>query len=95
MNEIVMYLLSGVITVCMTVATKAAVEWLRQKKLLTAAKIAVEAAEQMMGSGTGPLKKEQAKEYILKQFPKLSAEDLDAIIEAAVLGLNRGLERTA
>ena len=94
MNEIILYLLSGIITVCVTAATRAVIAWLKQKNLLITARIAVEAAEQMLRkSGMGPQKKKQAKAYILSKFPRLSEADLDAIIEAAVLGLNQGAGR--
>ena len=72
-----------VATIILLVISKHVIPWLKEKKLCDAAKIAVEAAEQLITqSGQGKLKFEQAKAWLSTKF-KLSDEELEKIIESA------------
>lgn len=52
-------------------------------------KIAVQAIEQIMGAGNGAAKKAEVKLYIAKKLgDKVTPEDIDKLIEAAVYEMN-------
>ena len=76
-----------ILTAILTIVAKYVIPWLKEKRLLSAAIIAVEAAEQMfLESKSGPQKFEQAKAWLLNKF-KLTDEEAKKLIEAAVYNI--------
>lgn len=61
------------------------------QKTMNNIKVAVQAAEQIFGSGKGAEKKEYVKQYLAKKNIKLDENALDASIESAVLEMNKQL----
>lgn len=77
-------LLELVLTVISIIASKYLIPWLKEKRLLNAAQIAVEAAEQMIiESGAGKEKYNLALSWLAEKF-KMSEDQAKQIIEAAV-----------
>lgn len=75
------------------------IPWLKEKlsaekleKLVKWVKIAVEAAEQLYGSGTGQQKKEYVVSFLLSKGIKFDANEVEAIIESSVLQLPEWLK---
>ena len=87
-----------VIEFAVTVAVMAVavflVPWLKEKlgaekllKLQQLISIAVQAAEQLFGPGTGAQKKAYVQDWLNQQGVRADAGQVDAMIEAAVLAL--------
>ena len=78
-----------ILTVICLLASKYLIPWLKEKRLLSAAKIAVEAAEQVfLESKSGKKKFAQAMKWLLNKF-KISEEEATKLIEAAVYKMNK------
>ena len=102
MDEMTFTLLKIVVSVCASLITVFAIPYLRRltqnektSGICEAIQVAVSAAEQTItGSGKGKDKKEMALQYVTewmnKHGVKISPEQLDGLIEAAVYGLNQG-----
>ena len=83
------YLIEVVLTIILLIASKYVLPWLKDKKIYNIAKIAVEAAEQVIKeNGQGALKFEQAKEWLLCKT-NISEEEARKYIEAAVYNMNK------
>lgn len=86
-----------VLSIVSVLVTGVLIPYLRQKNLqnkadniLSAVEIAVKAAEQIYReSGQGNLKKMYVIQYLKDKGVKLTEDELDAMIESAVLELNR------
>lgn len=75
------------------------IPWLKEKlsaekleKLVKWVKIAVEAAEQLYGSGKGQQKKEYVVSFLLSKGIVFDTNEVEAIIESAVLQLPEWLK---
>lgn len=78
-----------VLTIISLIASKYLIPWLKEKRMFHAAKIAVEAAEQIFTeTKAGKEKFEQAKAWLLSKF-NLSEEEAKKLIEAAVYNINK------
>ena len=81
-------LLELVLTVISVIASKYLIPWLKEKRLLSAAQIAVEAAEQMiLESGAGKEKYNLALSWLAGKF-KISEDQAKQLIESAVYKMN-------
>ena len=81
-------LLELVLTVISVIASKYLIPWLKEKRLLSAAQIAVEAAEQMiLESGAGKEKYNLALSWLAEKF-KISEDQAKQLIESAVYKMN-------
>lgn len=77
-------LLDIIFSIIALIASKYLIPWLKEKRLLSAAQIAVEAAEQLISeTGAGKEKYNLALSWLANQF-KISDEQAKKIIEAAV-----------
>ena len=77
-----------IIPLLCTVITAYIIPYLKEKKLYSAVKTAVQAAEQIYKeSGMGEQKFEYVKSWLNEKF-SISADDLKKIIESAVYELN-------
>lgn len=77
-------LLDIIFSIIALIASKYLIPWLKEKRLLSAAQIAVEAAEQLISeTGAGKEKYDLALSWLANQF-KISDEQAKKIIEAAV-----------
>jgi hypothetical protein len=106
MNEILFNLLLGVVTATVSglfvIIIPGALNWLKNSKYKTAyfwVEIAVKAAEKMYKeSGMGKTKKEYVKKFIdsinTKFNLNLTAEQIDALIEACCLELDNEKEKS-
>lgn len=88
-----------VISIISVIASCFIIPWLKEKlsaekleRLVKLVKIAVEAAEQLYGSGTGQQKKEYVVSFLLSKGIVFDANEVEAIIESAVLQLPEWLE---
>ena len=89
--------LKAIVTLAVTVVTVIVIPWIRSRTTATQraelaawVKIAVEAAEQIYnGSGRGEEKKAYVLEWLENHGITADLDELDAVIEAAVLELNR------
>lgn len=88
-----------VISVLSVIASCFIIPWLKEKlsaekleRLVKWVKIAVEAAEQLYGSGAGQQKKEYVVNFLLSKGIVFDAEEMVAIIESAVFQLPEWLE---
>lgn len=107
MNELTLALLKAVISAAVVVFTyyvrpilKAKYEALVDEKTRKIVKEAVEAFEQSIkGSGKGELKKEKVTTYVIEALARggirISAEDLNVLIEAAVGAMNAKKDATS
>lgn len=78
-----------IIPLLCTVITAYIIPYLKEKKLYSAVKTAVQAAEQIYKeSGMGEQKFEYVKNWLNEKF-SISADDLKKIIESAVYELNK------
>ena len=78
-----------IIPLLCTVITAYIIPYLKEKKLYSAVKTAVQAAEQIYKeSGMGEQKFEYVKSWLNEKF-SISADDLKKIIESAVYELNK------
>lgn len=87
------------ISVLSVIASCFLIPWLKEKlsaekleRLVKLVKIAVEAAEQLYGSGAGQQKKEYVISFLLSKGIVFDANEVEAIIESAVLQLPEWLE---
>ena len=104
MNEMTFQILKIVISVCFCMITLYAIPYahrlLQNEKLGEALKVvnvAVLAAEQsVQGAGKGAIKKEMAVKYVSDWLSshsiRITAEQIDGLVEAAVYGLKTGKE---
>lgn len=105
MNEYVMQIILAVIGLVISIGGGYLVKYLSAKtgnenlaRYYEWAKIAVNAAEQMLGAGAGINKKEEVIAYLIQKFGnKITSEDINKLIEAAVYQMNlvlkdKGLE---
>ena len=81
-------IISLVIPVLGIIITYFLVPILKQKNIYQYVTIAVNAAEQIFGAGTGAQKFEYVKKWLQAKF-SLSDEDVKNLIEAAVLEMNK------
>lgn len=88
-----------VLSVISMIASCFLIPWLKEKlsaekleRLVKLVKIAVEAAEQMYGSGEGQKKKEYVIAFLLSKGIVFDTNEVEAIIESAVLQLPEWLE---
>lgn len=88
-----------VISVLSVIASCFLIPWLKEKlsaaqleRLVKWVKIAVEAAEQLYGSGTGHQKKEYVISFLLSKGIVFDKNEVETIIESAVLQLPEWLE---
>lgn len=82
-------ILELVLTAIAILISKYLIPWLKEKRLLSAAKITVEAVEQIFtGTKAGQEKFEQAKTWLLEKF-NLTEEEAKKLIEAAVYNMNK------
>lgn len=88
-----------VVSVLSVIASCFLIPWLKEKlsaaqleRLVKLVKIAVEAAEQLYGSGTGQQKKEYVVSFLLAKGIVFDANEVEAIIESAVLQLPEWLK---
>lgn len=88
-----------VISVLSVIASCFIIPWLKEKlsaekleRLVKWVKIAVEAAEQLYGSGAGQQKKEYVVNFLLEKGIVFDADKMSAIIESAVYQLPKWLE---
>ena len=96
MNEGIVKIILALITLLGTIVTYVLVPYLKSKttekqrdNIYNLVLIAVRAAEQIYNvSGQGKLKKEYVIRYLNSKGIKLTVEDLELFIEAAVLELN-------
>ena len=77
------------LTIISALAAKYLIPWLKEKRLLSAAKIAVEAAEQVFTeTKAGQDKLNQAKTWLLEKF-NLSEEEAVKLIESVVYNMKK------
>lgn len=88
-----------VISVLSVIASCFLIPWLKEKlsaaqleRLVKWVKIAVEAAEQLYGSGTGQQKKEYVVSFLLTKGIVFDVNEVEAIIESSVLQLPEWLK---
>lgn len=97
MKDIIMNILLGLIQLAVLMVSGFVSKYLREKygaevlkKYAGLAKIAVLAIEQTMQGADGTAKKRSVEEYLSRAIGgKLSAEDIDKLIEAAVFEMNQ------
>ena len=84
-------IIQALIGLCATLITAYLIPWLKEKagrekleKLYRLAGIAVQAAEQLYGGGTGDEKREYVLDYLRAHGFDLSTEELRTALEAAV-----------
>lgn len=78
-----------VVSLILALIAKYLVPWLKEKRIYGYAEKVVEALEQMVTEeGAGKEKYEKAKTWMLKKF-KMSEEDAQRIIEAAVYNMKK------
>ena len=92
-------ILEIVLSVLSVIASCFLIPWLKEKlsaekleKLVKWVKIAVEAAEQIYGSGKGQQKKEYVISFLLSKGVVFDENEVEAIIESSVLQLPEWLE---
>lgn len=88
-----------VISVISMIASCFLIPWLKEKftaekleRLVKLVKIAVEAAEQMYGSGEGQKKKEYVFSFLLSKGIVFDKDEVETIIESSVFQLPQWLE---
>jgi hypothetical protein len=81
-------LLQAVIAVAAVLITSYVIPWLSRKKMMDYAKIAVYAAEKLLGPQLGPDKLVMVKDWMLKWGFDVDTEKVQAAIEAAVQQLS-------
>lgn len=78
-----------VVSLILALIAKYLIPWLKEKRIYGYAEKVVEALEQMVTEeGAGKQKYEQAKTWLLNKF-KMSEEDAQRIIEAAVYNMKK------
>lgn len=86
MTELILEL---VLTIIALIASKYLIPWLKEKRLLSAATIVVEAVEQIFTeTKAGKEKLKQATDWMLEKFD-ISEEEARKLIEAAVYNINK------
>ena len=89
MEVILNLLFELILSIIAIIASRYVIPWLKEKRLYSAAKIAVEAAEQLiLESNAGKEKFEQVQQWLGNKF-KLSDEEMKKLIEAAVYNMNK------
>ncbi len=91
--------MKAVFTLVAVLITGYLIPWLKskttveqQQEINTWVKIGVQAAEQLfVGSGRGAEKKAYVMEYLQQKGFRVDATELDKMIEATVLALNKGV----
>ena len=91
-------IVSAVITLLMAVITTFVIPYLKEKvsaekfdKIKAWTKVAVEAAEMVYnGAGRGAEKKAYVLDYLTRKGYKLDSDNIDKLIESAVLELKKG-----
>lgn len=84
MEALLSVLLEIVLSIIALVASKYIIPWLKEKRMLSAAELIVEAVEQTIReTGAGQEKYQLALSWLSKKF-KVSEEQAQQIIEAAV-----------
>ena len=84
MEALLSVLLEIVLSIIALVASKYIIPWLKEKRMLSAAELIVEAVEQTIReTGAGKEKYQLALSWLSKKF-KVSEEQAQQIIEAAV-----------
>ena len=103
MNDVTFQILKIVVSVCFCLITLYVIPYVNRlvqneklEEIIKVVNVAVKAAEQTMGSGNGPIKKDMALEYAREWLNShaihISGEQLNGLIEAAVYGMNAGKE---
>lgn len=101
MKDLIMQILTAGIQIIILVGLGYAINYLKTKtsienlqKYYTLIKAFVQAAEQTLGSGTGAQKKAQVIAMVQKIIGnKLSADEIDKLIESAVFEMNTVLKK--
>ena len=91
--EIVLSILAAIVTYYVIPLLKEKIDAEKLKRLIKLIKIAVDAAEQLYGSGYGEEKREYVVNYLLKKGIVFDADEIDMIIESAVFRLPEWLEK--
>ena len=100
MNDLTFNILKIVVSICSALIAVYLVPYIRNKlkddkytQLLMIIEVAVRAAEQTIGDGMGPVKKEEVIKFVTEwmnsQGIVISQDQLDQLIEAAVFNMNR------
>lgn len=97
--EVIEVIVKCVLTILCVIVTGFVIPWLKSKIGATTfdtyvawAKKLVAAAEVLFPQiGSGEFKKEYVMDALVKMFPKLSGEQIEALIEDAVLTLNENV----
>lgn len=100
MNDLLMQIILGcssiIVTACVGVATKAVLDWLKNKKWLNGATEAVNYADQLFKIGT--IDKEERKDsaltFLAKKGLVIPEEIADMLIESVIGGINTALGKT-
>lgn len=94
-------LLQAIIGMCAAVITAYTIPWIKEqaglaktRRLYDAAAIAVRAAEQIYGSGSGEKKMKYVMDYLEQHGFRLSVEELRNALEAAVHEMNAAVYGT-
>ena len=90
--EIVISILATIATCFIIPLLKEKLEAEKLKRIIKWVKIAVDAAEQLYGSGTGQEKREYVVNYLLKKGIVFDVDEMEMIIESAVFRLPEWLE---
>lgn len=90
--EIVLSILAAIATYYIIPLLKEKLDAEKLKRLVKLITIAVDAAEQLYGSGMGEEKREYVVNYLLKKGIVFDADEIDMIIESAVFRLPEWLE---
>ena len=90
--EIVISILATIATCFIIPLLKEKLDAEKLKRLVKLVKIAVDAAEQLYGSGYGEDKREYVVNYLLKKGIVFDTDDMDMLIESAVFRLPEWLE---
>lgn len=93
--------LSGVVTLLTAIAASVLVPWLKGKlsqqrltELLNWVDIAVQAAQQLYHTQKGSKRKEYVLQFLRDKGYDVDTQEMDSVIEAAVLKLHHQLEGT-
>lgn len=102
MNDLTFNVLKLAISVCTILVTIYVIPYIKAKiaadkysELIDTIERAVRAAEQTIGAGNGPVKKDEVMafilEYVSKEGIKVTQDVIDQLIEAAVFSMNKGV----
>ena len=90
-TQIIIGILSLIVTICVGLITKQLVPWLKEKNLYEAAVIAVNAAEALYGRYKGPEKLEAALEDLKQKGFDINSKIVLNAVEAAWKELDRAM----